>query len=126
MSETNSEKLRLDIQSHLQRQRKGSLAVSFSGKLDEVYFSYVSGFIFRFCVVSFSSIPFFDCTTFFFYCTFVLFTAIVGDFFESFLKRAANVKDSSSLFPGHGGLLDRVDSLTLCIPVTYYFMTQFL
>jgi phosphatidate cytidylyltransferase len=39
-----------------------------------------------------------------------------GDFFESALKRSLNIKDSSSILPGHGGLLDRVDSMLLVVP----------
>ncbi len=45
----------------------------------------------------------------------------LGDFFESLLKRAHNLKDTGSILPGHGGLLDRIDAMLVTGPILFYY-----
>jgi phosphatidate cytidylyltransferase len=59
---------------------------------------------------------------------FLLFGAAgqAGDLFESELKRLSNIKDSSAILPGHGGILDRIDALLFAAPVSYFWIEYIL
>jgi phosphatidate cytidylyltransferase len=57
------------------------------------------------------------------YGLFISFLALVGDLMASMLKRDAKMKDSGNILPGHGGLLDRIDSYMFTAPAAFYFFT---
>ena len=90
-----------------------------------IAFALFSSVIFRLVMMSLLHKKFFDVKTYIFYLCIQLFTSVFGDLFESFLKRCGNIKDSGIIFPGHGGLLDRIDSITLGLPVSYFFVKKY-
>ena len=60
------------------------------------------------------------------FCVAVPLAALLGDLFESLVKRWVGVKDAGVFLPGHGGVLDRLDSMLVAIPVTYFLLTLIL
>jgi len=93
---------------------------SIEGFIAGLLFAILAGYVFSYFYTNYTR---------FFWMGFALIAALfgtLGDLFESLIKRNYDVKDSGHLIPGHGGILDRIDSLLLAIPAVYLYLMMVL
>ncbi|BAP58399.1 phosphatidate cytidylyltransferase [Candidatus Tachikawaea gelatinosa] len=87
---------------------KKTLEGFIGGIISSIFIMYSFVYVFPFSI-NFLKFPIF-------YAIVIAFFSTLGDLIESMFKREAQIKDSGKIFPGHGGVLDRIDSLTLSVP----------
>lgn len=92
---------------------------SVEGAIGGIVFTMIVVSIYTYCLGAFSGY-------WLIYSLFVAVIAMIGDLFESGIKRCTGVKDSGNIIPGHGGVLDRLDSLFFSAPFTYFFLLYIL
>ena len=91
---------------------------TYSGMLGAIIFSLLFGYLFYYKV----NILILDINIFVFIIIISLISQL-GDLMVSFLKRKAKMKDTGSILPGHGGILDRIDGILLAIPVGIFLIS---
>ncbi len=101
--------------------RKLALLISPGKSWEGVYGGLVSAALLFLVVILFASLPAGSAFKLFVATVFSAAFSVVGDLFESRLKRAADMKDSSQLLPGHGGVLDRIDGVIAALPIFAFF-----
>ena len=93
---------------------------TWEGVIGGMFAAIVAAFIYLYLYASYLS--WFDCLAL---GTTVGIIAPTGDLVESMIKRDVNIKDASAIIPGHGGFLDRFDSLLFSAPIIYYYLRFF-
>jgi phosphatidate cytidylyltransferase len=98
---------------------------TWEGYIGSFLFQFISVFIFYFVSSKYFAIPSFSHIQLAIVSILIFSTSVFGDLFESLIKRNASIKDSGQFLPGHGGLLDRIDSIMFSLPVFYFYLTFF-
>lgn len=89
---------------------------SWEGFVGGAFTALISGFIFSRFIQDLSLLEWFI------FSEIIVIAGTLGDLIESLMKRTVNIKDSGNVIPGHGGLLDRFDSMLLAAPVTFIYL----
>jgi len=97
---------------------------TWEGFFGGLIFAIIAGFLFHYFTSSETACGTFPCDRFKWIglAIVVVIFGTIGDLFESYLKRSLNVKDSGTILPGHGGLLDRLDSILFAAPAAMIYL----